>query len=276
MNTSTDQPIIIVSGLPRSGTSMMMQMLVAGGVPILADDVRQADEDNPQGYHEFAPAKRTKDDASWLQEASGKAVKVIYALLADLSPNYTYRIIFMRRPMQEVLASQQAMLARSGEQGATANLQQLGQVFARELDRIEHWLEQQEHMAVQYVDYHAVLEDPAGQSQAIATFVGSDLDLPAMQACVRPSLYRQKAAPADSGASRRKKLIWGTLAAVVLLGGLLAFRAMNDQSSPAPNPNDSPTNDADDDQWDQDEMDNLDGMPYGGGTLRPDLPSKSP
>ena len=87
-----DKMITVVSGLPRSGTSMMMQMLAAGGVPILADEGRQADEDNPQGYHEFAPAKRTKDDVSWLQQAPGKAVKVIYALLADLSPDYTYRI----------------------------------------------------------------------------------------------------------------------------------------------------------------------------------------
>ncbi|MEE8292673.1 MAG: phosphodiesterase, partial [Candidatus Tectomicrobia bacterium] len=106
------QPITLVSGLPRSGTSMMMHMLVAGGMDVVVDNTRQADEDNPQGYYEFEPVKQLKEDASWLDHAPGKAVKVISGLLYDLPPDKQYKIIFMQRRMQEVLDSQRTMLQR--------------------------------------------------------------------------------------------------------------------------------------------------------------------
>ena len=104
--------VTLVSGLPRSGTSMMMQMLHAGGIPAVTDNIRLADKDNERGYYELEAVKRTKDDASWLRDAPGKAVKVIYLLLYDLPTDYTYRVIFMNRNLDEVLASQRAMLER--------------------------------------------------------------------------------------------------------------------------------------------------------------------
>ena len=100
-----DDVITIVSGLPRSGTSLMMQMLEAGGMPVLTDGIRDADEDNPRGYYELEAVKRTKDDPAWLHGAPGKVVKMIYLLLYDLPTTYNYRIIFMRRPLSEVVAS---------------------------------------------------------------------------------------------------------------------------------------------------------------------------
>ena len=102
--------IVVVSGLPRSGTSLMMQMLQAGGMPLLTDGRRAADGDNPKGYCEFEPAKRLKDDASWLGAAEGRAVKLVSALLFDLPPERRYRVIFMTRDLDEVLASQRDLL----------------------------------------------------------------------------------------------------------------------------------------------------------------------
>src|SRR5438046_6429896 len=106
--------ITVVSGLPRSGTSLMMQMLRAGGMPVRTDGFRKADEDNPRGYLEYEPVKRTREDSSWVSDAVGKAVKVVYLLLRDLPDGFDYRVILMRRSLREVLASQSAMLMRSG------------------------------------------------------------------------------------------------------------------------------------------------------------------
>src|SRR5690349_19374505 len=115
---SVDSEIIIVSGLPRSGTSLMMQMLAGGGVEILTDAIRTADDDNPRGYLEFEPVKKTKQDSSWVPAARGKAVKMVSQLLYDLPPAERYRIIFMSRDLDEVLASQEKMLARLGRPAA--------------------------------------------------------------------------------------------------------------------------------------------------------------
>src|SRR2546428_1479705 len=108
------QFITIVSGLPRSGTSMMMRMLDAGGLPVLVDNIRKADDDNPYGYYEFEPVKRLSSDSSWLREARGKAFKMVYALLYELPKDYDYRVIVMQRKMDEIIASQRAMLCRQG------------------------------------------------------------------------------------------------------------------------------------------------------------------
>ena len=111
-----DRPFLtIVSGLPRSGTSLMMKMLEAGGLPVLVDNVREADVDNPRGYYEFEPVKALKSDASWVAPALGKAVKMVYLLLMDLPSDQDYRVVFMRRNLDEVLASQKAMLDRMGK-----------------------------------------------------------------------------------------------------------------------------------------------------------------
>jgi hypothetical protein len=184
--------IIIVSGLPRSGTSLMMQMLQAGGMPLLTNDLRPPDADNPNGYWEYEPVKRLPQDNSWLPKAEGKAVKVVSALLQYLPPQHTYKIIFMQRPMQEVLASQRIMLERRGAQNGKADDQTLGAVFAQHLDHIEHWLAAQQHMTVLYVNYQETIADPAETATRVAQFLDLPRAVDAMARAVDPRLHRQR------------------------------------------------------------------------------------
>jgi hypothetical protein len=184
--------IIIVSGLPRSGTSLMMQMLQAGGLPLLIDDHRPADVDNPHGYWEYEPVKRLQQDNSWMHQAEGKAVKVVSALLQYLPAQYTYKIIFMQRPMQEVLASQTVMLERRGAQGGKADDKTLGTVFAQHLDRTERWLAIQQHMTVLPVHYHETVANPEATATRVAQFLDMPLAVEAMACVVDPRLHRQR------------------------------------------------------------------------------------
>ncbi len=193
--TSTDTtPIIIVSGLPRSGTSLMMKMLQAGGMPLLVDHLRTADEDNPQGYYEYEPVKQLdKGQAHWLPEAQGKAVKVISALLPHLPLNYHYRVIFMQRHLAETLASQHKMLQNRGE---VANLlddeQQLTELFQQHLQEIHQWLAQQPNFQQLNVDYNELLAHPQPAVRAINRFLSSQLDEQQMIGAIDPSLYRNR------------------------------------------------------------------------------------
>jgi hypothetical protein len=184
--------IVIVSGLPRSGTSLMMQMLKAGGASLLIDEQRPADADNPNGYWEYEPVKRLPQDNSWMHQAEGKAVKVVSALLQYLPPQHTYKIIFMQRPLQEVLASQAVMLERQGAQGDKADDQTLGTVFAQHLDRIERWLAMQQHMAVLPVNYHETVANPDEIAIRVTQFLDLPLAVAAMACAVDPRLYRQR------------------------------------------------------------------------------------
>src|SRR6516162_10352886 len=118
--TIRDNSIItIVSGLPRSGTSMMMRMLEAGGMPILSDNIRRADADNPNGYYEFEPVKHLSQDSSWLRDAYGKAVKMVYRLLYELPLEHKYKVLMINRRIEEVVASQDAMLQHMGKDKGT-------------------------------------------------------------------------------------------------------------------------------------------------------------
>jgi hypothetical protein len=183
--------ITIVSGLPRSGTSMMMRMLEAGGMPALTDQVRAADADNPRGYYEFEPVKRTKHDASWLPGARGKAVKMVHLLLYDLPATETYRVVFMRRNLAEVVASQAAMLQRTGKQGSSLPSEQLIRVYEDQLRKVLTWLAGQRNFQTLEVDYNAIVTDPRPHVQRVAEFFDG-LDANAMIAAVEPSLYRQR------------------------------------------------------------------------------------
>jgi hypothetical protein len=186
------QPFItVVSGLPRSGTSMMMRMLDAGGLGVLTDNVREADADNPFGYYEFDPVKQLADDASWLAEARGKAVKVVYRLLYALPPSFDYRILFMRRDLHEVVASQLQMLNRHGMNPA-GDATVLVNAFERELREVDRWMPAQRHFKALAVDYNLLLLDPRPQLTAIEAFLGIKLDIDAMGRLVEPSLYRQR------------------------------------------------------------------------------------
>jgi len=184
--------ISVVSGLPRSGTSLIMQMLAAGGMPLLTDRIRQPDEDNPAGYYEFEPVKRTRNDGSWVPLATGKAVKVIYLLLMDLPLEYSYRVIFMRRNLDEVIRSQQTMLQRRGERGAALPPAEMKRIFQNQLEKIEAWLGKQPSFSVMFLDYGDVMNGPLAYAKKIRTFLEQELDVNAMAAVVRPELYRQR------------------------------------------------------------------------------------
>ena len=188
-----DVPFItIVSGLPRSGTSMMMQAIEAGGIPALADHIREKDEDNPKGYYEFEPVKKTKDDPSWVPGARGKVVKMVYSLLYDLPETYEYRVIFMRRNMDEVLASQKKMLERSGKQGASVSDEKLSELFAAQLAKFDRWVESRNNLALLSINYKDMIASPKVECEKIGEFLGGALDTDAAAAAVDPSLYRNR------------------------------------------------------------------------------------
>jgi hypothetical protein len=186
------EPIIVVSGLPRSGTSMVMKMLEAGGVPPLTDHFREANEDNPQGYYEFERVKKLKEgDSAWLPEAEGKAVKVIAALLTQLPPDYEYRVLFMRRKMEEVLASQAKMLENRGE-GSDVDDATMAELFERHVQQVRAWMNSQPNLLYLDVDYNAILANPLPQIRQINQFLGGKLDEEKMAAVIDSSLYRQR------------------------------------------------------------------------------------
>jgi broad-specificity NMP kinase len=184
--------IIIVSGLPRSGTSMMMKMLVAGGLEALTDDIRTADEDNPKGYFELEKVKELEKDRSWLGGAGGKVVKIISALLKHLPPDHSYKVIFMRRNMQEVLASQRQMLIRRGEPTDKISDEKMAELFRKHLVDVEAWLARQPNVETLYVDYNAMLAGPAPLIESVRSFLGEHLDAGAMATTIDSGLYRQR------------------------------------------------------------------------------------
>ena len=183
----------IVSGLPRSGTSMMMKILEAGGIPVLADGIRSADIDNPNGYYEFEPVKSTKEDPSWIPEADGKVVKMIYKLLYDLPDNCRCRIVFMQRALKEVIASQNVMLERRGEKpSAPEETHTLVGTFASEVAACKAWLKTKENFDVVYMNYNKILDEPAEQIEQLNDFFDNKLDKDAMLSVVDPKLYRRR------------------------------------------------------------------------------------
>ena len=193
------QPIVVVSGLPRSGTSMIMKMLEAGGLPVLTDGLRTADEDNPKGYYEVERVKglAQETDKSWLAEARGKGIKVISYLLKSLPPQFNYRVVFIRREMEEVLASQRKMLARRGETEATPP-ERMRALFEDDLWRASYQLRRRPEFETIELHYSAVLARPLEEAQRLAAFLGGGLDAEAMAAAVDPQLYRNRASRAAS------------------------------------------------------------------------------
>ena len=171
---------------------MMMQMLAAGGLPALTDDIRAADEDNLQGYYELEAVKKTRQDESWLKEAPGKAVKVIYRLLADLPDRYHYRVLLMQRNLDEVLASQQRMLERRATKGANLSPEQLKKVFDGEMEKTRSWLTAQANFDWIEVPYANVIANAEREAERIKSFLELPLDAAAMAARVDQQLYRQR------------------------------------------------------------------------------------
>lgn len=171
---------------------MMMKMLEAGGIEPLTDRVREADEDNLGGYYEFEQVKKVAQDARWLEQARGKAVKVISRLLCDLPPAHTYRVIFMQRQLDEVLASQQQMLQRRGRAGEGGSDAEMKRLFTRHLEDVGKWLSRQPNFAVLYASYNEILAQPLEHSRRIDRFLGGGLEVERMAAVVDQQLYRQR------------------------------------------------------------------------------------
>jgi tetratricopeptide (TPR) repeat protein len=183
--------IVVVSGLPRSGTSMMMQMLLAGGLEVLTDETRGADENNPRGYLEFAPVRKLLRDNSWLPEAQGKAVKIVADLLPGLAKGYEYRILFMERELAGVLRSQQKMLDRQGKEGTGLSIEGLAKAFAWRLTRIKEWLVRR-GIPTLFVSYGECIRQPLASTARVNAFLGGGLKELDMAAVVEPGLYRER------------------------------------------------------------------------------------
>jgi sulfotransferase family protein len=185
--------VTIVSGAPRSGTSMMMRMLAEGGIPPLTDGVRQPDRDNPHGYFEYEPVKRTKDDPSWLDGARGRAVKMVHVLLRDLPADRAYRVILMRRDLKEMLASQRLMLERLGREAGKLSDERMAEIFAAQLDATERWLRGHAAFSCLAMSYNDVVAEPRPHAARVSEFLGGGLDENAMCAVVDPALWRNRA-----------------------------------------------------------------------------------
>jgi hypothetical protein len=188
--------IIVVSGLPRSGTSMMMRMLESGGLDAVTDQRRTADASNPAGYYEDERVKRLREgEHEWLESASGKVVKVVSPLLEYLPARYAYKLIFMLRSVSEIVASQRRMLARQGDPPQDDDAAMAAR-YRRHLSTIESWLVDQSHIDTMYVRYRDVTADPAGHVTRISRFLARQLDCDAMVSAVDRSLYRERDEPA--------------------------------------------------------------------------------
>jgi len=185
--------VIVVAGLPRSGTSMMMQMLAAAGLPVYTDEHRPPDADNPRGYFEHEQATRLHQDASWIPQARGKAVKIVAHLLPFLPEGEQYRLIFMHRDMREVVASQKAMLKRLGRKGGGLADARLMRAYTQQLMRVQTWLRRRAEIPVLAVNYAEALADPAAAAAKLARFLGEPFDAQGAAASIEPSLRRQGA-----------------------------------------------------------------------------------
>jgi hypothetical protein len=187
------ETIVVVSGLPRSGTSMMMAMLEAGGLTLLKDDIREADDDNPEGYFEFERVKKLREgDFDWLPDAQGKVVKIISYLLLSLPETHNYRVIFMQRKLAEIMASQRKMLVRRGEDPDKVREEELGSILENHLRQVDAWIEGQANVERIKVDYNHMITDPEADILRVNQFLGGKLNVDKMAQIIDPSLYRQR------------------------------------------------------------------------------------
>lgn len=185
--------VTVVSGLPRSGTSLMQRMLEAGGIEPLADEIRAADENNPKGYYEYERVKKLKDgDTVWLKLAQGKSVKIISALLEYLPEDYYYRVLFMQRNMDEILASQNKMLVDRGERTDKVSDEQMAQLYEDHLQKVGAWLEKQNNFRVLYVNYNRLLQDPTEPLAQISKFLDKSVKVDEMAKVIDSNLYHQR------------------------------------------------------------------------------------
>ncbi len=172
---------------------MMMKMLEAGGLAVMTDDLRTADESNPKGYYEFERVKMLNNgDNSWVPNAQGKVVKVISYLLEYLPAEFNYKIIFMNRDIGEVLSSQRRMLERESKPDSGVSDEQMSALYKKHLAKVQSWLSRQENVDVIYISYNETLQMPQDTLEIINRFLGGNLDTAAMQQAIDQSLYRER------------------------------------------------------------------------------------
>jgi hypothetical protein len=188
------EPVVIVSGLPRSGTSMLMRMLDAGGLLVMTDSQREADIDNPKGYFEYERVKdlEKETDKSYVKEGRGKVLKVISFLIKDLPDDNDYRVIFMRRELSEVLKSQNKMIDRLGTEDTAAADEAMKEAYRNDIVRTRLMCRKRPNFELIEVHYKATVEDPAGTARIVNEFLGGRLDEAAMRVAVDASLYRNR------------------------------------------------------------------------------------
>ena len=182
--------IVAVSGLPRSGTSMLLRVLDAGGIPILADEHRPADESNRHGYFELAAVKDTARDPRWIAQAKGKAVKVVAPLLKHLPPGVAARVIVVHRPLSRLIASQEAMKKRLGTATPASEEGALARHFAASMQQLPETFRARPDWRALHISYEAMLADPAGQCARLASFLGPNFNAQQAAAAVDPSQRR--------------------------------------------------------------------------------------
>ncbi len=189
------EDIIIVSGLPRSGTSMMMKMLDAAGIGIMQDGERVADIDNPKGYYEYERVKdlENETDKSYLQDARGRVIKVISFLIKELPEDNSYRVLFMRRDIDEVIASQNKMIYRLGTEDTSATDAEVKKLYQRHLVQVKNLVDKRKDIAMIDVNHRKAINDPMGVANQVNDFLGGGLDVNAMAAVVDKKLYRNRA-----------------------------------------------------------------------------------
>ncbi len=184
--------ITVVSGLPRSGTSLMMAMLDKGGIPPVQDGLREADIDNPKGYYEFERVKKIAEDKAWLPDCKGKAVKMISRLLIELPPGYTYKVIWMRRNIDEIIASQKKMLIRRGTYDPSVSDDDVRRMLLKHVEKTLLWVKEHPYIDMIFTHYNKLLEDPKEHIAKLNEHLGGEMDVAAMEASIDQSLYRNR------------------------------------------------------------------------------------
>ncbi len=185
--------IIIVSGLPRSGTAMMMNMLKAGGIKILEDKTRKPDENNPKGYFEYEPAKKLPEgNISWLDEAEEKAVKVISFFLQHLPDKFEYKIIFMERNFDEILKSQKQTVMEKGQKTHPKEDKMMLEYYKSHVKQTKEWISLQSNFSVLYLSYNEMVKHPEQHLDSICEFLGNELNKDKMNKVIDEKLYRQR------------------------------------------------------------------------------------
>jgi len=186
--------VTIVSGLPRSGTSLMMRMIGEGGISILSDGLRVADEDNPNGYYEFERVRRTRQDPSWIPDALGKVVKMVHLLLLELPLTHEYRVVFMRRDLREVIKSQNRMLTRLNKPADDLPDERVAEIYKRQIETTLTYLQSHDdYFRVIEVDYNVLIKNPLDLVRRVGAFFDG-LNTDEMVKAIDVRLYRNQIA----------------------------------------------------------------------------------